>query len=53
MAYSVAAFVSDVDAILKETGETMEGSWTMGPLLQRLVAEGGDLTLQGEPSSGS
>ncbi len=27
--------------------------WTLGPLLQKLVAEGGDLTLQGEGTSGS
>ena len=30
----------------------MEAVWSMGPLLQRLVSEGGDLTLQGEPSTG-
>ena len=53
MAYSVAEFVSDVDRILDEKGETQEAIWAMGPLLQRLVTEGGDLTLQGTPSSGS
>ena len=53
MAYSVDQFVADVDGILKEMGEVMEAFWSMGPLLQRLVAEGGDLTLQGQPSEGS
>lgn len=53
MTYSVADFVSDMDRVLRGKGETMEAVWSMGPLLQRLVAEGGDLTLQGEPSSGS
>ena len=53
MTYSVAEFVGDVDNILRSRGDGMETVWTIGPLLQRLVAEGGDLTLQGEPSSGS
>ena len=53
MAYSVAEFVSDVNRVLNEQDGSMEAVWSMGPLLQRLVAEGGDLTLQGEPSSGS
>lgn len=53
MTYSVAEFVSDVDRTLTEAGETMEAVWSMGPPLQRLVLEGGDLTVQGEPSSGS
>ncbi len=53
MAYSVAEFVSDVDCALTDKGETMEMVWSLGANLQRLVAEGGDLTLQGEPSSGS
>lgn len=51
--YRVADFVADVDRVLKEKGGTPEGVWAMGPFLQRLVAEGGDLTLQGEPASGS
>ena len=53
MTYSVTDFVTDVDRTLAEQGETMESIWSMGPLLQRLVAEGGDLTTQGEPSTGS
>ena len=53
MVYSVAEFVSDVDRVLNDKGETMEAIWSMGPLLQRLVAEGGDLTAQGESASGS
>ena len=53
MSYSVDDFVSDVDRALKEKGETMEMVWSLGPLLQRLVAEGGDLTIQGEGTSGS
>ena len=53
MAYSVANFVSDVDRALNEQGVSMETSWTLGPKLQRLVAEGGDLTVQGEASPGS
>ena len=52
MSYSVTEFVSDVDRIFGNEGQTMEAVWSMGPLLQRLVSEGGDLTLQGEPSSG-
>ena len=53
MSYSVSEFVSDVDGIVNDRGETMESVWSVGPLLQRLVAEGGDLTLQGKPSAGS
>jgi predicted metal-dependent enzyme (double-stranded beta helix superfamily) len=53
MSYSVGEFVSDVDATLEGKGETMETMRTLGPLLQKLVAEGGDLTLQGEGTSGS
>ena len=53
MAYSVTEFVSDVDTALNERGVSMETSWSLGPKLQQLVAEGGDLTLQGEASSGS
>ena len=53
MAYSVQDFVRDVDRALTERGETVEAQWWLGPRLQRLVAEGGDLTLQGEPSGGS
>ena len=49
MGYSVADFVSDVNRVLAEKGETMETVWALGPRLQRLVAEGGDLTVQGEP----
>lgn len=51
MAYSVAEFVSDVDTALNSQKENMEMVWSLGPKLQRLVMEGGDLTLQGEPSS--
>ena len=36
-----------------QMGETMETVWALGPKLQRLVAEGGDLTLQGQPSEGT
>ena len=53
MTYSVGGFVADVDRTLKAQGETVEASWSLGSLLQRLVNEGGDLTHQGEPSSGS
>ena len=53
MTYSVTDFVADVDQTLEKQGVTMESIWSMGPLLQRLVAEGGDLTSQGEPSTGS
>ena len=53
MSYSIADFVSDVDRVLEEKGETMETVWALGPRLQRLVEEGGDLTEQGEPSSGT
>lgn len=51
MAYSVSDFVSDVNRILVEQGVNVEASWSMGPLLQKLVEEGGDLTVQGQPSS--
>ncbi|MCH6572680.1 MAG: hypothetical protein IH809_03440 [Proteobacteria bacterium] len=53
MGYSVADFVSDVGAILRARGETVEAEWEIGPLLQRLVAEGGDLSQQGEAGTGS
>ena len=53
MAYVVDEFVSDVDQVLNDQGETMEAVWSLGPKLQKLVAEGGDLTLQGESSEGS
>ena len=53
MAYSLNDFVADVDKALNEKGETMEMEWSLGHKLQRLVLEGGDLTLQGEPSQGS
>jgi predicted metal-dependent enzyme (double-stranded beta helix superfamily) len=53
MAYTVTNFVADVDRVLKEKGETIEMEWSLGPRLQRLVLEGGDLTLQGKPSTGS
>jgi len=53
MAYSLQDFVRDVDRALTEKGETVEAQWWLGARLQRLVAEGGDLTLQGEPSDGS
>jgi predicted metal-dependent enzyme (double-stranded beta helix superfamily) len=47
MAYSVADFVAEVDRVLNDKGETMEAVWAMDPPLKRLVAEGGDLTVQG------
>lgn len=53
MAYSVAEFVADVDKALNEQGVSVDMEWSLGPKLQRLVAEGGDLTLQGEASTGS
>ena len=53
MMYSVDEFVSDVDGVLKAKGEPMESVWAIGPMLQRLVARGGDLTIQGEASAGS
>ena len=53
MGYSVSEFVSDVDGILKAQGPTIEAIWEMGPKLQRLVAEGGDLTQQGKAGEGS
>ena len=53
MTYSVERFVLDVDRVLSEMGETMEAVWAIGPMLQRLVARGGDLTIQGEASAGS
>ncbi len=53
MSYSVSDFVSDVDVALNERGVSMETIWSLGPKLQQLVAEGGDLTSQGEASSGS
>jgi len=53
MTYSVEAFVSDVDDVLEAMGETMESVWAIGPMLQRLVVQGDDLTIQGEASSGS
>ena len=53
MSYSVSDFVSDVDVALNEKGVSMETIWSLGPKLQQLVSEGGDLTLQGEASSGS
>ena len=53
MAYSISDFVGDIDSTLEEMGETMESVWALGPRLQRLVAEGGDLTLQGEPADGT
>ena len=45
--------MADVDRILDDRGPTVEAIWEMGPRLQRLVAEGGDLTKQGEASVGS
>ncbi|MFQ5933693.1 MAG: hypothetical protein ACE5KI_03515 [Dehalococcoidia bacterium] len=53
MAYNIADFISNIDEILKEKGETVEAFWSIGPLLQKLVDEGGDLTRQGEASTGS
>ena len=53
MAYSVTEFAKDVNWVLQKKGETVEAVWSMGPLLQRLVYEGGDLTTQGEPNTGS
>ena len=53
MQYTVTEFVTEVDGILGSQGEGVEAIWAMGPLLQRLVAEGGDLTVQGQPSAGS
>ena len=53
MFYAVEQFVSDVDGVLKSKGETMESVWAIGPMLQRLVVHGGDLTIQGRPSAGS
>ena len=53
MAYSVTEFVSDVDTAINKEGVTPDMIWSLGPKLQRLVAEGGDLTTQGEDSAGS
>ena len=53
MAYSVADFVSEVDAAINEQGVSREMIMSLGPKLQQLVAEGGDLTVQGEASAGS
>ena len=53
MGYVVADFVADVAKILQEKGEGTEAIWACGPLLQRLVHEGGDLTQQGESRVGS
>ena len=53
MLYAVDQFVSDVDGVLSSKGETVESVWAIGPMLQRLVFHGGDLTIQGRPSAGS
>ena len=53
MAYLVSEFVSEVERALDERGECMEMVWSLGPVFQRLVAEGGDLTVQGEYRAGS
>ena len=53
MGYEVSDFVAEVDRILDDRGPTVEAIWEMGPRLQKLVAEGGDLTEQGEASVGS
>ena len=53
MTYSVDEFVLEVDGVLNERGEGMEAVWALGSPLQKLVAEGGDLTVQGEHRPGS
>ena len=53
MPYPVVELIGDVERTLRADREGMELVWSLGPLLQRLVAEGGDLTLQGEPQVGS
>jgi predicted metal-dependent enzyme (double-stranded beta helix superfamily) len=51
MLYLVAQFIADIDRVLADKGTTSEAIWQIGPLLQRLVAEGGDLTVQGTHST--
>jgi len=53
MGYSVEEFVSDVGMALPDGEVGAESVWALGALLQRLVAEGGDLTVQGEGNTGS
>ena len=53
MGYELKDFVVEVDRILDDVGPTVEAIWEMRPRLQKLVAEGGDLTKQGEASVGS
>lgn len=47
--YSIAEFSADVLRILDTSGETAEAVWEIGPLLQRLAAEQGELERPHQP----
>ena len=49
--YSVKDFVDDVKATLSNEGHGVVGLTNIGTNLKRLVKDGGDLTVQGTPST--
>ncbi len=51
--YTVEQFVEDLRRILETEGEGYEAVWSIGPLMQRLAQEGGDLWQQGESRTGT
>jgi len=53
MSYSVRQLVSEIESALLNKTHSVQIIWSLGPLLQRLVLEGGDLTIQGDPRNGS
>ena len=53
MSYVLDDFVADVEHVVKKGCVSIEMQWSLGTKLQRLVCEGGDLTIQGTPTSGS
>ena len=53
MSYSVTQLVSDIESALLHETYSIQTIWSLGPLLQCLVLEGGDLTIQGDPRNGS
>lgn len=51
--YTVEHFVEDLYRVLDTQGETLEAVLAIGPFLQRLAQEGGDLSEYGEPRMGN
>ena len=51
--YTIEQFVAEVGRMLEARGETPETIHALGPLMQRLVHDGGDLWTQGEERHGS